>query len=98
MEHQLAVHDVRNAVRLTEQHQLLQAVAIANLDAVLLEARDSLEALPEHLLAELEDLLHMRFELPAQQQADDAEAAPPGAPHRSTRRPTAAVPPGALLI
>lgn len=72
------------------------AVAIANLDAVLLEARDSFEVLPEHLLAELEGLLHMRFELPPpaqQQQSNDAEAAEPGAPHWYTRRPTAAVPP-----
>lgn len=68
---------------------------MSNLDAVLLEAREPLEALPEHLLFEMEGLLQLRFVLPAPAaQADEAVGAAPGAPLRFTRRPTAAVPAG----
>lgn len=34
-------------------------MALANLDAVLLESRGTLEALPEHVLAQLEDAQRM---------------------------------------
>jgi hypothetical protein len=50
-------------------------VALANLDAVLQEARGALEGLPPHCLAALEAALRRRRALPA-----SASPAPPGAP------------------
>lgn len=67
-------------------------MAVSNLDAVLLEARESLENLPEHLLVEMEELLQLRFVLPSPVEAAETPANnAPGAPLPFTRRPTAAV-------
>lgn len=73
-----------------------QAVLVSNLDAILLEAREAVEALPEHLLAEAEALLQGRFATAPAAAAEDAlpeaaGAAVPGVPLPGTRRPTAAV-------
>ena len=71
----------------------------ANLDALLLEARGALEALPEHLLSELSTLLRARFLTGAGAtdgacpSDEPAAAAIPGTPLLGTRRPTAAPPP-----
>ena len=75
-----------------------QAVAVSNLDAVLLEARESLEALPGHLLADMEALLQLRHLQPAPAgEAEELGGAVPGAALRATRRPTASVPSGRQL-
>ncbi len=50
-------------------------MALANLDAVLQEARGALEGLPPHCLAALEAALRRRWPPPA-----SASPAPPGAP------------------
>lgn len=76
----------------------VQAVAVSNLDAVLLEARETLEALPGHLLADMEALLQLRHLQPAAaEEADELGGAAAGAALRATRRPTAFMPSGRRL-
>ena len=76
----------------------VQAVAVSNLDAVLLEARESLEALPGHLLADMEALLRLRHLQPSgAAEPGELESAVAGAALRDTRRPTAFMPSGRRL-
>lgn len=73
-------------------------MAVSNLDAVLLEARETLEALPGHLLADMEALLQLRHLQPAAaEEADELGGAAAGAALRATRRPTAFMPSGRRL-
>ena len=68
-----------------------QAVAAANLDCVLLEARPAFEALPDHLLHELGHLLQAKGGgggAPAQGPPSPRSPSP-GAPLPHSRRPTA---------
>jgi hypothetical protein len=71
---------------------------VSNLDAVLLEARESLEALPGHLLADMEALLQLRHLQPAgAAEPGELRDAVAGAALRDTRRPTAFAPSGRLI-
>ena len=65
-------------------------MALANLDAVLIEARSALEALPPHLLDELEGAVKAHLA----RGGDAVVAVPPGSPTRAALRQSSGSPLG----